>query len=653
MSRQLGVARGILLRFGMLQHLASLFSIDVPRSDYGRREYYWLAFFVVVGTVLRFWGLGNVGLAGDEEIMAFATLSVVETGLPHMPGGMLYPRALLEIYLMSASVLLFGPSEWAMRVPSALCGVLGIVAAFFLGKRFLTPRWNLAFVAVVALLPALVEASMIARMYIFLTTFLTFYAAAIFRWERTGRFADLALAFFIFLIALQFHVLAMLASVLFLWPGLVQASWRRLGIGAGAIAAATVAVMLLQDWMRSRYPDRGDVDTPVLSDRVDAILPFAAEHAALVVGALLVGLVIVALAARLGRGTGPSAWVAHALYAGAVTAAALLQYHPAALLFLAATIVRLRQVERWDARELGGIAAVAAFMVALAAAQFYLLFESGAYPGRRVLGALIGYVSIWPVLRFSPYSIGGVALYVAALGYAFYLLARRRRIPDHFLLFAMAVWAPLLLLGLMAQDVAPRYTFGMLPFFALCAVAASRYLVAELWPGGRRFGEFALAAVLLALIVNPLDIARAANPTYGRYPDHKGAAEFIASLDLAPTDILVAEDVLQQTYYLGKVDYWLMSMRGASIHLDERDGRVVDQYTATPLISRASELQAVLDGRGSRNVYVIGSGENFVGARRTLRDAPVEEILESGLLEVVYTGRDGKTKVWRAAPLGE
>lgn len=637
----------------MLQQLALFFSVDVPRSDYGRREYYWLALLVIVGTVLRFWGLGNVGLAGDEEIMAFATVAVVETGLPYMPGGMLYPRALVEIYLMGASVNLFGATEWAMRLPSALCGVLGIVAGFLVGKRFLTPRWNIAFVGVVALLPAFVEASMIARMYIFLTTFLTFYAAAVFRWERTGRFADLALAFVVFLIALQFHVLAMLASALFLWPGLVHGSWRRLGVGAGALAAATGAVVLLQEWMRSRYPDRGDVDTPVLSDRVDAVLPFAAEHAALVIGAVVIGLVVVALAARLGRGTGPAAWVGHAFYAGAVTAAALLQYHPAALLFLAGTVVRLRQVERWDARELGGIAAIAAFMVALAAVQLYFLIETGAYPGRRVFGALIGYVSIWPILRFSPYSIGGVALYVVALGYAFYLLARRKPVPDHFLLFAVAVWAPLFLLGLMAQDVAPRYTFGVLPFFALCAVAASRYLVAELGFGARRFGEAALAVVSFVLIVNPLDIARAANPTYGRYPDHKGAAEFIASLDLGPADILVAEDVLQQTYYLGKVDYWLMSMRGASIHLDTRDGEIVDQYTATRLLSTGSELQALLDARGSRSVYIIGSGENFADGRRTLRDAPVEEILESDQLEVVYTGRDGRTKVWRAAPLGE
>jgi hypothetical protein len=190
----------------------------------------------------------------------------------------------------------------------------------------------------------------------------------------------------------------------------------------------------------------------------------------------------------------------------------------------------------------------------------------------------------------------------------------------------------------------------MVPFFVLCAVAAGQYLAEELGLRARRAGELALLATLVVVIVNPLELARAANPTYGRHPDHKGAADFVRSLNLTATDILVAEDVLQQTYYLGRVDYWLVSMRQASGHLELRDARIVDQYTATPLLTTAEELQALLDSRGARSVYIIGSGENFVGGRRVLRDAPVEELLESGRLEEIYVGRDGKTKVWRAAP---
>jgi hypothetical protein len=181
-------------------------------------------------------------------------------------------------------------------------------------------------------------------------------------------------------------------------------------------------------------------------------------------------------------------------------------------------------------------------------------------------------------------------------------------------------------------------------------VAGGQYLVSELGLQARRVGQFAIP-LLLVLVINPMELVRPVNPSYGRYPDHKGAAEFIKSLQLSPMDVVVAEDVLQQTYYLGHVDYWLASLRHAYRHLDERDGRVVDQYTATPVLSSVEEFQGLLDGRGHRNVYVIGSGENFENGRRVLRDAPVAALLESDQLQVVYSGRDGKTKVWHAAPL--
>jgi hypothetical protein len=44
---------------------------------------------------------------------------------------------------------------------------------------------------------------------------------------------------------------------------------------------------------------------------------------------------------------------------------------------------------------------------------------------------------------------------------------------------------------------------------------------------------------------------------------------------------------------------------------------------------------------------VIGSGENFADERRRNRGNGIAEVLESGRLEVVFEGRDGKTRVWR------
>ncbi len=134
---------------------------------------------------MRFWGLGSVGLHGDEETMAMPTMHIVEHGSPLLPSGMLYPRAIAQLYMMAASVMAFGESEWSFRLPSVIFGVLTIVLSFYAGRRFLTPAWNLAFTATVALLPEFIVDAQTARMYTFLIACIAGYLILLFRWERT------------------------------------------------------------------------------------------------------------------------------------------------------------------------------------------------------------------------------------------------------------------------------------------------------------------------------------------------------------------------------------------------------------------------------------------------------------------------------------
>ena len=53
-----------------------------------------LALAVAAGAAVRFWGLGAVGLHGDEKTMGLPAMHLVEHGSPLLPSGMLYPRAL-------------------------------------------------------------------------------------------------------------------------------------------------------------------------------------------------------------------------------------------------------------------------------------------------------------------------------------------------------------------------------------------------------------------------------------------------------------------------------------------------------------------------------------------------------------------------------
>ena len=105
---------------------------------------------------------------------------------------------------------------------------------------------------------------------------------------------------------------------------------------------------------------------------------------------------------------------------------------------------------------------------------------------------------------------------------------------------------------------------------------------------------------------------------------------------------------MQQTYYLGQVDYWLRQIDDARHFSLLRDGRLIDQYTGTPVLGTGAELEAILDVRDGRDVYIIGSGENFVDGEILFRGQGIANVLESDRLEVVFEGRDDKTTIWKS-----
>jgi hypothetical protein len=140
------------------------------------------------------------------------------------------------------------------------------------------------------------------------------------------------------------------------------------------------------------------------------------------------------------------------------------------------------------------------------------------------------------------------------------------------------------------------------------------------------------------------------NSGYTNHPDHQGAAAYIRSIHPAPRDILIAEDVLEQTYYLGHVDYWLESRDVAGGYVRMRNGRLEDFYTNVPLIGTAEELEALIARRDRGAIYVIGSGENQADGRRFMRGPGLSALLESPRFKEVWRGRDKLTTVLKVPP---
>jgi hypothetical protein len=158
------------------------------------------------------------------------------------------------------------------------------------------------------------------------------------------------------------------------------------------------------------------------------------------------------------------------------------------------------------------------------------------------------------------------------------------------------------------------------------------------------------AAVVCLLVIDPARLHAAVDPTYANYPDHIGAAEFVESQHLRPNDILIAEDALMQTYYLGHVDYWLQDREMAAPFLRRVDGRWVDEYTGAPLIGSGAQLEQLVESRDRGAIYVIGSGEDQQDGRKLMRGLGIAQVLDSPAFHLVYVGRDGLTDVWKVDP---
>ena len=642
----------------LLKELAALFVVTglPPRARTDSRSLWVLALIVLAGAVIRFWGLGSVGLHGDEKTMALPVMNLVEHGQPLMPSGMFYPRAVAQLYLMAGSVMAFGQSEWALRLPSALCGVLLIVLTWKVGGRFLTPLWNLALAAAVAFLPDFIEDAQTARMYVFLVTCVAGYLALVFAWERTGRLGYLVAAVVTLLVGIQFHTLAIFAAFLVLLPGLVRGDARMFWRGVAAFAVIVGGFATINWLIGHAYPQTVESDAGAVVN---------GPHAAVVPHLKRLWLAVAAVPALLfarwvsGRRHGVLAAV---LLAGALVAGVAVAWHLAALLIVVALVLARRAGELPRPR----LALFFVVSVAIAAVEGVFLVTHAAGSPKQIVGVMLGWPSVWPFIAIAEYSTVVMLAAVGALACGLWLLAHRRAAPDHVLLMVLGVWVPLLMIGFMKWNIPSRYAaaqivpllvagFAGMQWFMAWMAERVRADTAALVPGsstGAMSVAWVPAITLLAvlLVVNPLHVVAAVDSGYASHPDHKGAAEFVARLHPGPRDIIVAEDVLQQTYYLGHVDYWLVNKQVAAPFMHNVHGRWLDFYTDTPLIGTGSELEQLVDEPNRGAIYVIGSGENQSDGRSLMRAFGIAEELHSAPFRAVYRGRDGVTEVWKVDP---
>ena len=599
-----------------------------------------LLVIVLLAAVVRFWGVGSWGLEYDEETMAMPTMHIVRYGTPVLPSGMTYVRGIGQLYMMAASVKAFGESEWALRFPSVLCGLLLVVLAFQLGRRFLRPIANMGLTVAVAFLPGFIADSQEARMYIFMVTSLAAYAVLIFKWEATSAPRYLLGAVLVMIVGLQFHLLTVFGALFVFFPGLLKADRAKLWQGLGAFALILVSYFAINKWVESFYPPG-----PATHGLAVALQEFLTRVRGVrlppwaLLATAAVGLALSVHLARAGRSVVERVLLGVAVFIGLAAQLAFWN-HLGLLLLIGVAVYLLRE----RTATLAGLSPLAVLSGAILAFEYHDLSLVGIVGSRKIIGAMVGLPSIWPTLRMAQYSPVAAVIVLFGTARAIWHVSQGRRIADYWLFLFLAAWVPLFLLGLFSWDVEKRYTeFALLPLL-VCAFASFQEV------GAGPLTRFLVAAAICALVVNPLASARVINAGYSIHPDHKGAAQFIRATPLWPGDLLLAEDVLQQTYYLGHVDYWLIGPDTAEQFSRRRSGELRDIYTATPVISSVEQLNALLLRPDRGAIYIIGSGEQQEDGRRGARGVGLDDALHSPLWEVVYSGRDGLTKVWKAKP---
>ena len=638
---------------GILHALQSSFQDTTPAAQTRVVHLWWLLGLMAAGSALRFWGLGSVGLHGDEETMAMAARHILIDGRPILPSGMFYPRGLTQLYLMAFSVQLFGESEWAWRLPSVLCGIALIPLSYVAGRRYLLPNWNIAFVAAVAFLPMLIVDSQTARMYIFLVVLVTAALVCLHAWERTNRTVWLVGGVAALVLGLDMHALAVGAALIFLIPGLVRGELQKLVLGACATLTVVLAFFVIHNWVQAQYP----TPSPEFAAALGPARPQGSDvprdfALAFDIALWITGIAAVAFALRASRVLDrpvPRIAVA-ASFALGVILQLTLQYHLAVLAYAAGIVVALRFGDSRTLTRLAALLITAGLLFVLHA----MLLAPLAGTFTRLVGALVGTISVWPYVRIGEMSSFAAVVTGALLVWGLYRLARRRVLPDYWLLALLGVWAPVFALGAFAWNVPPRYTEMSLIPMLLCAFATCQQIVGA---SSERFVRLrsrmisSVAAVTIAiLVVNPVTLAATTNAGYAMHPDHVGAADFMRAYGVRDDDIVLAEDVLQQTYYLGSVDYWLIGPDVARRFVKTTPDGVRDFYTGTPVIATPAMLDDLLQENRDKRIFVIGSGEDQQSGRRSVRGAALHEAIESDRFEVIYVGRDGLTKILRAEP---
>ena len=225
----------------------------------------------VIGIWLRLRYLGSLGLVEDEGHQALAVQGVLSHGYPLVPSGRLYTRSLPLIYIQSASSLIFGLSEFALRLPSVLFNLGTVIVTYLLGRKLFGSGIGVAAAAVLMLSVWEIEMSRNARMYAALQFWFTLGILFFYEGFVLDKRPYKSLTIGTFLLTYTFHPIGLSLVTLFAIPFFLEKpkrnSWKIL-----LVSSATFFLLCLLYSFAVRWFTLSLNETPLLSSTGETAL---------------------------------------------------------------------------------------------------------------------------------------------------------------------------------------------------------------------------------------------------------------------------------------------------------------------------------------------------------------------------------------------
>ncbi|MEO2048073.1 MAG: glycosyltransferase family 39 protein [Pirellulales bacterium] len=617
---------------------------------------------ILVGMPFRLIHLSDLSFYADEETTALAARSLNKQGKAQMPSGMEYRRALPYTWLNAKIVDVLGSeSEGAYRLGSALIGILAAPMLFFLGRTFV--GMGPAFLA--GLFLALSEwhlvFSRMARMYVPFTFFYVLAAWSIWRWATTARGRYLAAGIIAFIVTASLHFLGMFVVLFAVLPLLYEgtAAVSALALVGFAVLGAGGLLLYDQYFVAPPYGAFRNLDvTNRIQSGTSSI--FITNYSPVILGlSLFVGICVALWILWKFNATSRErhSWteqislafcfgtVVSSLFVGQIGAA--IAATTVALLILQIPVITLLVHYR--------IWVVVGIIVSLVWASF-MVVDLGLYQGIKSL-----FYFPYPYTLFLSWQFPIVSIFALVAVFRLILLGTSE---ESVRVLTLSILLPILVLGTVSKWGSTRYFFHLYPFILLIAGVGlhrlTNWLFRSVQCGPKKSLVLASMLIISGLLGQHglLQAFTIMNISHGQSvdssvhmfsfrPDHANPGQFVRA-HAKDNDVIIAVDMLEQAWYIGRVDYWLRSFSDAKnfLYLDESGSRR-DIYVSSQLLETQTEIDMLMTEVRDHALWVITSGEIDLASSSALNTVQREWLSELDRSDAeVFIGKDGRTKVY-------